>query len=612
MAITGTAVSWRREQPGLMVVFAALGVIAVVVALWLDYRRDAAVAQIRVQGVGLARVLSGMDVSQLAPEARQTGPLSVLRHWDGNRRLAYAAVTDTVGRTLMEVTAPGVIIPEASGVEPRLREQTITLASGRAAIEFRAPLLAEDELAAQLRVAFFEPALLPSYDDLPFLATLALPIFLMAPLFYWLLRREIKPLAQASEAMRESLDGGFAPRMDIEATGPLADFMHRFNEFAKAAESRIKELETGRSELITSAKLIGYKNSRIETVLKSLPDGVLILDEEGRVNYANEKVPLLLGVSMETITSTPPESWMTYPEIIDIIASHRSTGGPTLTDTISFRPNDDNARTLACNSYPLFSPRDAGVQLGTLIVIRDATEEALAKQGRAEFVAHVAHELKTPLNTLNLYSEMLLDSGDDAELRAEAVNVIRDEVERIGALVGNLLNITRIEMGSLDIAKTRVRLGDLLEDIFENVSRSARGKDLKLNLEVPRGLPPVAVDKDLLRVAINNLLSNAVKYNSPQGSLTLSATETEDEVVISVADTGVGIADEDKGKIFDRFVRGQSAQVAQQGGHGLGLALTKDIVDLHEGTLRVESEPGQGSTFSIVLRKNTGLLREAI
>ena len=606
--------SWRTERPGLTVVCASLAVIALIIALLLDYQRDAKMTQIRAQGISITRVLSGMSLAQLVPEDGRQGPLSVLQHRKADSDFAYAVLADADGRLLADVAAPGVVVPVlAAGKDPSgwLLDRLVNIgADGRRATEFRAPILELGEWVAEVRIAFFEPALFPGYADLPFLATLALPIFLLVPLFYWLLKREIRPLVTASAQLEEAVQNDSFRKVDVQASGSLAEFMERFNQFASAAEGRIRELEAGRDDLVTSAKLISYKKSRIETVLQTLPNGVLILDENGQVNYANEKLPSLLGISKEDIFNRPPSDWQTYPEVIDLLTGHQHSARRPM-DTVVL-PVNHSQRTIAVNSYPLFSPRDASVTLGTLVVVRDATEEALAKQSRAEFVAHVAHELKTPLNTLSLYSEMLMDNGDDQELRIEAINVIRDEVERVGALIGNLLNITRIEMGSMDLQKTRIRMRDFLKDAFEHISHNARGKNLNFELALPMDLPPIRIDKDLLRVAINNLLTNAIKYNEDGGTVELSAEETDNAVVIRVKDTGVGISQEDCGRIFDRFYRGNSAQVAQAGGHGLGLALARDIVALHDGSLSVESEPGKGSEFIITLRKEAGLLQQAI
>jgi signal transduction histidine kinase len=606
--------SWRTERPGLTVVCASLGVIALIIALLLDYQRDAKVTQIRAQGISITRVLSGMSLAQLVPEDGRLGPLSVLQHRKADSDFAYAVLASADGSPMSDVAAPGVVIPVIpSGKEPSswLVDRVVTLgADGRKATEFRAPILEQGEFVAEVRIAFFEPSLLPGYGELPFLATLALPIFLLVPLFYWLLKREVRPLMAVSRQLEEAVESEQFRTVDVQASGALAEFMERFNQFSGAAEGRIRQLETGRDDLVTSAKLISYKKSRIETVLQTLPNGVLIFDENGQVSYANEKLPTLLGISKEDIFNRPPREWQTYPEVIDLLTGHEH-GIRRPMDTVVL-PVNHSRRTLALNSYPLFSPRDSSITLGTLVVVRDATEEALAKQSRAEFVAHVAHELKTPLNTLTLYSEMLMDNGDDQELRVEAINVIQDEVERVGSLISNLLNITRIEMGSLDLQKNRIRMREFLKDAFEHISHNARGKDLNFELDLPRDLPPIQVDKDLLRVAINNLLTNAIKYNDDGGTVRLAAEETADAVIIRVEDTGVGITQEDCGRVFDRFYRGQSAQVAQAGGHGLGLALAKDIVELHEGSLSVESELGKGSTFAITLRKEAGLLKQAI
>ena len=230
-----------------------------------------------------------------------------------------------------------------------------------------------------------------------------------------------------------------------------------------------------------------------------------------------------------------------------------------------------------------------------------------------DFVAHVAHELKSPLNTLGLYAEALQgERGEDAEFRVEATNVFRDEVERLATLVNNLLSITQIEMGSLNIDKQRVKLKDLLEDAFEQVSRSSRAAGLRLSVNLPPEISAVAVDKQLLRIAINNLLVNAVKYTEPGGEVELSAVETAEAIQISVRDTGIGIAEQDRERIFDKFYRAEDERVRKLDGHGLGLSLARDIVSLHRGRLIVNSAPGKGSEFVIELWKDQGLLRQAI
>ena len=251
--------------------------------------------------------------------------------------------------------------------------------------------------------------------------------------------------------------------------------------------------------------------------------------------------------------------------------------------------------------------------LGNLVVFRDITAEVLARRSSGEFVAHVAHELKSPLNVIAMYTESLQGKdGQSEEFRIEAANVVHDEVERLSMLINNILSITKIEMGSINIKRHRVKLRDLLEDTFNAVSRGGRGDDLKFTIDLPREMSPVAVDKELMRIAINNLLTNAIKYNRAGGTVSLVAEETGGKVRICIRDTGVGIAREDQERIFQKFFRSEREEIRAKAGHGLGLSLAREIVQLHHGTLSVSSTPGEGSEFAIEFDKETELLKQAV
>lgn len=280
---------------------------------------------------------------------------------------------------------------------------------------------------------------------------------------------------------------------------------------------------------------------------------------------------------------------------------------------MEFSPESAPEKTLEVSGYPLFAPNGRADLLGTLIIFRDVTEESLAKRSRGEFIAQVAHELKTPLNVLAMYGESLLtEDGQSEEFRVEAVNVISDQVERLSTLINNLLSITKIEIGGMHIERNRVRMNDLLEDAFADVAQIGRGRDLDFQLDLPKELSALFVDKDLLRIAINNLLTNAIKYNRPGGSVFLEAEETDDEIRINVRDTGLGIAPEDQAHIFDKFYRSSDTAVRAQTGHGLGLSLVRQIVQLHRGELEVNSMPGQGSEFVIRFAKDASMLKQAV
>ncbi|MGB5722655.1 MAG: HAMP domain-containing sensor histidine kinase, partial [Woeseiaceae bacterium] len=221
--------------------------------------------------------------------------------------------------------------------------------------------------------------------------------------------------------------------------------------------------------------------------------------------------------------------------------------------------------------------------------------------------------LKSPLNVLALYSESLLsEAGKSREHQIEAANVIAAEVDRLGSLIKSLLSMTQIESGSFTPDRNLVKLQDLVATALEEAKAMAAGKRCSFELNIPKEMDPVLVDKDLLRVAVTNLMSNAVKYNRKDGTVTVTVEDTDDAVQIRVADTGIGISEEEASQIFDKFFRSRDERVQSIGGHGLGLALAKQIVELHHGTLLLNRDRDEGAEFIINLWKEATAVRQAI
>lgn len=600
-------------------ILASLVVIFVLVGLLFSFQHRGATEDLRMRGVSLVRVLAGMPYEQLVPDSIAQGALGVLRASQENTDFAYALVTDAKGQVLAETTAPGFVIPQSLVLEDLSNwqgERTLSPPGyDRELIEFYAPIIGANDSLANLRLGFFSPVYGPTLQQLPFFATLALVVFMLTPLFYVMLRREIQPLRDANREISQLMSDGQFGVVQIHASRELGDFMQRFNQFIELAKGRISALEAEQAALQTSTKLLTYRRERIQTVLQALPDAVMVLDESGEITFANRKLEVLLGVSAEDIMNKPTLTWCQDPAVSCFLSQYNTTAASKAFDDSTVRFNLSRApeRKLAMKAYPLFSPREAGEIYGNLVVLRDVSREAQAEQGRTNFVAHLAHELKTPLHTLALYSELLLGpDGKNKSVRVDACNVIHDEVERLSALVSNMLNITKMEAGSLSLDRQRIRLRDLLEDVFNHISKSSNAGELEFELSLPRELSAVSVDKDVLRIALNNLLSNAIKYSEPGGKVMFSATETDDAIEIRVTDTGLGIAVEDQERIFEKFYRSDDEDVRSRGGHGLGLPLAKDIIELHQGQLSVESTPGEGAEFIIILYKEAGLVQQAI
>ena len=608
----------KADRIGLVIVLASLTAIAAIIYMVFQYQHQDRLVDIRNQGVSLVRALSGVPYDQLVAGGEQQGVVQVLQYGASNNDFAYISIVNTAGLTVNELVSDGVIVPTAViPVEPSawLGEIQLDLASvGEKIVEFHAPLLDHGELQGFVRLGYHYPTLGLDISQLPFLAAVALPVFLLVPLFYILLRREVRPVREANLEISRLMNGGDFRRVEVSATGELGEFMQRFNHFVEQAGTRIESLEQDQNRLVTSTKLLTYSKNRVETVLETLPEAVLILDESGTATFANQKLAAMFGVSQDVILSQHPQQWCDNPDILQLLARHKSDGkGRFFTDTIRFNLESLANRAIVTKTYPLFAPVKPSSAIGTLVIFRDETQEALARQAREDFISHLSHELKSPLNVLGMYSEtMLTEAGKSEEFRIEAANVIADEVHRLSALINGLLNMSQIESGSLIPDKSLVKLRDVASAAFEEARNSARDKNFTFVFDVPKEMNPVHVDKDLIRIAVTNLLSNAVKYNRDGGEVRLTIEETDDAIQVRVADSGIGVSEEEAAKIFDKFYRSTDERVQSIDGHGLGLALTKQIIELHHGSLSLDHERSEGAEFIINLWKETTAIKQAI
>ena len=601
----------KNDRLGLSMVTATLVVIAIIFAALFLYHQRQHDRQIRTQGIVLARSLASLPADGLLAPAEQPRMLDALVGVQRSADFAYGLVVSPAGQRLQGVSAPGIVIPDVKlPGEPAawFGEQRLTApADGRGVIEFRAPVLADGVLAGFVRVGYytdgaFEPR------QISFAALLALPVFLLSPLSFFLMRRASRPLAEVGRHLQSLAQPAQAPAEPMGAIR-LEDFASRVASFLKIIEGRVGALEAERVASVASNRMLSYKHTRTESVLQALQDGVMILDASATPTFANAKIEALLGVAPERVVGQRADDWCQQAEVLGFLARAHGARGPT---ECAVELGLDRYVMLA--STPLFSPLDPTTLFGTLIVIRDVSQERLVKDAGAQFVANVSHELKTPLNTIASYSELLMDEANLTDaLRIEAVNVIHDEVERMSTLINNMLNISKLETGAMALDCQRTNVRDLLRDSFESQRQSALGRGLGFRIEVPPNLGMAALDKGLFRIALNNLLSNAIKYNRPGGQVTLAAEETEDGYVnVFVRDDGIGIAPEQCGRIFEKYYRVGGEAAVHSSGHGLGLFLVKQIIDLHHGRIAVQSTPGKGTEFSIRIKKQAAVYKEAV
>ncbi len=595
---------------------ASLVVIAIVSGLLYKHQVKLHEDKTRVHGVALSRALSGMQYSQIVSSTNNAGLLHSLINVQNNEDFAYAAVVDLAGEKLYETTSAGSIVPAATmPTEPFawFGEHNLTSpGDGRQIREFFAPVMNIDQLAGFVRIGYYNQPASQLNDQISSFGLMALPIFLLTTLSYFLIRREIKPLGRLSEKIEQaSLIYG----VPVSASGhshDLGDFIQRFDQFIQLVQSRVHRMNLESVSTQTASHLLSYKQEKAESALNSIPDAVLVIDNACIPTFANQKIEPVLGVNREAIIGKQPQDWCDNKEVLAFLMRFRSPSLTMRSTNIEYAPENNPDRRISISAFPLFSPRDQNTLFGMLIVFRDISKEHLAKQAGAEFVSHVSHELKTPLNTLSAYSELLLDYASLAETeRVDAVNVINSEVERMAALINNLLNISKMETGTLQLARKRVKIHDLLQDAFNSMNSNALGKGVALELKIPPDLGSARLDKDMFRIAIDNLLSNAIKYSNAGGKVTLCAQALDDDQIqISVRDQGIGIAPEDSQKIFMKYYRANNSETALRSGHGLGLYLAKQIIELHHGAISVNSELGKGTEFIITFKAQAVQLEE--
>jgi signal transduction histidine kinase len=601
-----------EERFGLVMIFAALFVIILIAGQFLFHRQATRDKTIRIEGRNIVHLLTNLTFEQLIPAGRQNSILDLLNSRQIDSDFAYAAVVDIAGQPIATSASGAAMIPPmdlknektlwATEHEFKIEPEQHTV------LEFRAPIHHQGELAGYIRVGYFKPEL--RLQELPFIAQLALTIFLLVPFTYFLLKREFRPIKEASKEINQAMQ-----RQHIAtaagASGDFQDFMQNFKLFVKEIDRRFSELNNQNIKDKATKLALNYSRQRIETALQSLPDAVLVLDETGKATFANSKLKTVLGDLLPNIIGAKPDKWCEDKEVCTLLAKYYSNQSRLhRTESVEFKPSHNPEKTFIVSAYPLFTPKDTETMLGTLVVFHDKTQELLAKSARDQFISSVAHELKSPLNVIHMSAETLLDENNiTADERIQSINIIYDEVERLSTLITNLLNITMMEAGNMVLDFQRVKVFDFLQDIMSSVSRSNSPDAPQFHIQLANNLSTTEVDKNLLRIALNNLLTNAIKYNKPNGNVTLNAEEVDDQLIIKISDTGIGISEQDQEHIFEKFYRSENDLVRKKPGHGLGLALTKEIIELHGGKLLLQSTIGEGSTFSVSLKKSSSLLK---
>ena len=357
------------------------------------------------------------------------------------------------------------------------------------------------------------------------------------------------------------------------------------------------------ADLRLTNKLLYYQVNKIEILLDNLNDGIMLLDSSNRIFAINHVMEQLVNLKRGDIKGKHIKACQTSNEIFSFIIENAESADKLVEKTMELNTGTSSLRV----SFKTLI-RDDGNTGGSLLVAKDITAHKLVENARVGFLSYLSGELTAPLNLIRSYADKLHESGSiGREVTDEFLVNLEEEAARLSGLVNNVLLLSKIEMGELAASRTMTRTREFIENVF-NRAVADNKKDIRLEIHISEDIAPVSIDKELIGLAITNIFSNAVKYTPEHGTVKLQAEEDSDNILIHIVDTGMGISENDMTQIFNKFYRSSDEMVRKHRGDGLGLSIARQIVELHEGEIRVSSRKGEGSHFTIVLPVGQGYL----
>ncbi len=393
-----------------------------------------------------------------------------------------------------------------------------------------------------------------------------------------------------------------------EVLGLLNIQSRNHRQFTPADEELLTAIGNQIGIAIANAQLIDDAERRratLDSVMSSLVDGLVLMNWRGKIAYVNPCAQELLDLPASTLVGQTLDAMeqamsgrindpaQVFPQL------QSATSDPLGTPMVEFTLTTPTPRTLQVRFFPI---QDAGGEnLGLGFLLRDITREKELDEMKSQLLSTVSHELRTPLASIKGFATTLLrqDVTWDEDTRREFLSIIDQESDRLSELIGNLLDMSRIEAGTLRVEPEPIDLRAIIEETAAEFQMMTRRHRIKVHL--PPTIPLAQADPRRARQVLRNLVENAVKYSPEGGAITISAAIKQGHIEIGVADRGIGIEPEHLDHIFDRFYQVDSASTRKVGGSGLGLSISKAIIEAHGGRIWVESQPRVGTTFHFTL-----------
>jgi two-component system phosphate regulon sensor histidine kinase PhoR len=420
---------------------------------------------------------------------------------------------------------------------------------------------------------------------------LGLAIVVALTLSVWLEHSITKPLSDIALAARQLGAGNHTLRIRTTAQDEVGLLASTLNHITDQLQAKIDELSEDRTQLLA--------------VLTSMVEGVMVLDYRGHVLQVNPALERMFGISRIEARGRPCTELFRHQQLNELIAFILQSPAHHQDEIVL----PLTGRCLQIEASPAGGKREN--EACVVLVFHDITELRRLEKIRTDFVANVSHELRTPLTSIKGYVEALLDGAkEDPAASANFLSIILKQSDRLNLIIEDLLELSKIESGRISMKEEPLELQALVERTLSMIKPMADKNRHHLVTAIMPFLPPVAGDEGRLAQVLGNLLDNAIKYTPAGGTITVSAAlapspRTSERpataIDLSVADTGIGIPEQDRPRVFERFYRVDKARSRELGGTGLGLAIVKHIVEGHGGHVWVEANHPQGSRFVVRL-----------
>jgi two-component system phosphate regulon sensor histidine kinase PhoR len=344
---------------------------------------------------------------------------------------------------------------------------------------------------------------------------------------------------------------------------------------------------------------IAGRESGTQTILGAMQDGLLVVDARSRIVLMNRPFEKLFELR-DPAVGVPLIEAVRHATLDELIVETLRTGEVMRSELSVADSRTHSERHIEVSAVPIKKADDE--MSGAVVLFHDITELKQLDQIRREFVANVSHELRTPLSILRGYIEVLLDEPETSrEELARILSIMERHSKRLQRLVDDLLSLAQLESSRATLELSDVRVDELFNNVIRDWKEKLAAKNLKVIVDLPPEALTLRADGTRLEEVLYNLLDNAVKFSRENGQIHLRATSRGSDMVLSVADTGLGIGKEHLPRIFERFYRADKARSRELGGTGLGLAIVKHIAQLHGGRVEAESELERGTTIRVVL-----------